>query len=158
MNCPEITMQDVCAIFYKIIACMPEEMLNECQRVNTFAYLMDMADLNAENAVMWAKNARKGEYFNRRWEMQGQPMTTNSIFTNYPALLLDNVTGTYEDITNSGWLTYPLILSVWDKYEPDGNSANECPECIDRTRKEVERDTEKALEWILREFKEFIGS
>lgn len=146
------TLYDITTILRNIVKGMPKDLESTCDRLNTFAWLFAMSDLNATNAEVTYKKYRNGEFYVRNYEKTNQK---GDLITQYPVLAVDNVTATITNLLAPSFKIYNFDFSVWDLYVPAGTKEG-CTRCEDRTRKQVEIDTENMLEYVLKELVDFI--
>jgi len=102
-----------------------------CNRLNSFAVVDRMTQLNATNAEMVMQHYTQGMFWARDWYNQGAK--PNALCTEYDMLVLEAVKGAQKtDITDRGF-TVTLYLVVVGKVDPGGK----CPCTIEGKRTAV---------------------
>lgn len=146
------TVTDFIAAFRTIVACMPKELASECKRINSFAWLWDASELNAENMLATKKKYEKGEFYIRSYERTNK---RGQLVTEYPVLAVDIVKSRITSLTPPVFEEIPITLWVWAKYVEKG-SGERCEPCEDKTKKELEQDTKFMLNYVINELDDLI--
>ena len=148
-----LDVKGFCAALRKIVACMPSDFAQDCKRINTFGWLWDMSELNAENMEVTKRKYDRGEFYIRPYE---QSKRRAKIETKYPVLAADSVKSRITSLCPPSFEEIEIILSVWDKYVEKGSKGERCEGCEDRTKKEIECDTKAMLEYVLNELEDLV--
>ena len=93
-------------ILYRIVKAFPQTIQSDgsvskeikCKRLNTFAVLWDVAQLNTDNLEKDIRYKKKGLFFSRKWEDSG--FNSSKIGFDYPVLGISDgiVTGKHPII------------------------------------------------------------
>ena len=143
---------DVCEIAKTIVMYMPEDY--NCQRLNSFAWISELNELNTENILATEKSIDEGEAWFRH---VAETKDYSKIYTQYPVLAMDSVKGMIKKFcTPEQYEETEITFWALDKYVANAEKDNEsCDDCMYRSKKRVEHDMRKAIDYFINQFTQF---